>query len=84
MSETLYLLVQYVTDGDQETADRIAVLEGVGSVAPVRGAYDLIVRVDDETPANGEGSPDVSNSVLAVEGVLHVVPVRVPDFLRVD
>jgi len=84
MSETLYLLVQYAANGDRETADRITALDGVGSVAPVRGAYDLIVRVDDESPPNGEGSPDVSNSVLAVEGVLHVVPVRVPDFLRVD
>jgi hypothetical protein len=84
MSETLYLLVQYAADGDEETAGRIAILDGVGSVARVRGAYDLIVRVDDEPPANGGGPTEVSDAVGAVHGVLHVVPVRVPDFLRAE
>jgi len=84
MSDTLYLLVQYASDGTEDTADRIAILDGVRSVAPVRGAYDLIVRVDDESPANGQRSPNVSNAVLAVEGVLHVATVHVPELLRAD
>jgi hypothetical protein len=84
MSDALYLLVQYTADGTEDPADRIATLDGVRDVAPVRGAYDLIVRVDDESPDKGNGSADVSSAVLAVEGVLHVVPVRVPDFLRAD
>ena len=82
MSDTLYLLVQYASDGREETAEEIAILDGVGRVSPVRGAYDLIVRVDDERPDGDPGAGAVSDAVLAVPGVLHVVPVRVPDFLR--
>jgi len=83
MSDTLYLLVQYDAGGSDEAAGEIAVLDGVDTVAQVRGAYDLIVRVDGE-PQDDIGAGQVSDAVLAVPGVLHVVPVRVPDFLRTE
>jgi hypothetical protein len=82
MSDTLYLLVQYAAEGKQETANEIACIDGVGRVSRVRGAYDLIVRVDEDgTDAPTHG---VSDAVLALPGVLHVVPVHVPDFLRAE
>ena len=83
MSDTLYLLVQYTPDGTEAVADEIAVIDGVGRVAPVRGAYYLIVRVDAE-PRENDGAGHVSEAVLALPGVLHVVPVHVPDFLRAE
>jgi len=82
MSDILYLLVQFVSEGSEKAAGEIAILDGVGRVARVRGAYDLILRVDDEEPEGDAGSGAVSEAVLAVPGVLHVVPVRVPDLPR--
>jgi len=83
MSDTLYLLVQYAADGTPDVADEIAVIDGVGRVAPVRGAYDLIVRVDDDS-LEIDGAGGVSEAVLALPGVLHVVPVQVPGLLGAE